>query len=115
MGARKMTEPTQTDDSGITEAIARAGSQKKLAFLIGATQQMVSYWKRAGIVSDAGMCASIERVTGVPCERLNPGEDWVTLRAVLCVPNRAGIEATDDVQPPVGGTNKSTKSARMAI
>jgi DNA-binding transcriptional regulator YdaS (Cro superfamily) len=75
----------------------------KLAKAIGAKQQMVAYWKKTGFVSDAGMCAAIEQVTGVPCEELNPNEDWVTLRAVLCAPARI-----------TGGKNrKSTKESRM--
>jgi DNA-binding transcriptional regulator YdaS (Cro superfamily) len=99
-----MTKPTSPDvQTGIDKAIQKAGSQVKLATAIGAKQQMVSYWKNTGFVSDAGMCAAIEQVTGVPCEELNPNEDWVTLRAVLCAPARI-----------TGGKNrKSTKEARM--
>jgi DNA-binding transcriptional regulator YdaS (Cro superfamily) len=80
--------PSSEPKSGIDKAIKEAGSQVKLAASIGAKQQMVAYWKKTGIVSDAGMCAAIEQVTGVPCEELNPNEDWVTLRKVLCAPGR---------------------------
>lgn len=99
-----MTKPTSPDvPTGIDKAIQQAGSQVKLAAAIGANQQMVSYWKKTGFVSDAGMCAAIEQVTGVPCEELNPNEDWVTLRTVLCSPARI-----------TGGKNrKNTKESRM--
>ncbi len=83
-----MTKTLPPDASGIDKAIEIAGSQVKLAGAIGASQQMVSYWKKTGIVNDAGMCAAIEQFTGVHCEELNPNEDWVTLRKVLCAPAR---------------------------
>lgn len=110
-----MTKTPSPDATGIDKAIAEAGSQVKLAALIGATQQMISYWKRTGIVSDTGMCAAIERATGVHCEELNPGEDWATLRIVLCAPDRDRIDASDDTQPPVGGMGEKTKEAKMAL
>jgi len=90
-----------TVKTGIEKAIDIAGSQVKLAASIGAKQQMVAYWKKAGIVSDAGMCAAIEQLTGVPCEELNPNEDWVTLRVVLCSPTRI-----------TGGGSRKTKEMR---
>ena len=99
-------------ETGIAKAIAIAGSQVKLAALIGANQQMVSYWNKAGIVSDTGMCAAIERETGVRCEELNRNEDWATLRLVLCAPDRDNFAASDDTQPPVGGTPDKTKRAK---
>lgn len=101
-----MTKTYPPGMTGIDKAISEAGNQVKLAALIGANQQMVSYWKKSGFVSDAGMCAAIEQVTGVPCEELNPGEDWVTLRKVLCDPTRIG-------PPPLGGENKKRKMSRL--
>lgn len=98
--------------SGIEKAIEAAGNQTKLASAIGAKQQMVAYWKKTGIVSDAGMCAAIERETGVHCEELNPHEDWATLRVVLCAPDRPNYAASDDVQPPVGGSSGHEKMAK---
>jgi DNA-binding transcriptional regulator YdaS (Cro superfamily) len=106
-----MTKNLPSDLKGIDKAIAAAGSQVKLATLIGATQQMVSYWKRSGVVSDTGMCATIERATGVHCEELNPNEDWATLRIVLCAPDRDSFAASDDTQP-VGGTVGKRKEMR---
>lgn len=99
--------------TGIERAIAEAGNQTKLAAKIGVTQQVVAYWKKVKIVSDAGMCAAIEQAYGIRCEDLNPKEDWTTLRLVLCAPDRDRIEASDDVQPPVGGgSSKKTKESR---
>lgn len=97
-----MTKTLPPDATGIDKAIAKAGNQVKLAAAIGAKQQMVAYWKKTGIVSDASMCAAIEQVTGVSCEELNPSEDWVTLRKVLCAPGRI-----------TGGNNRKIKEAQM--
>lgn len=99
-----MTKSPSPEKTGIDKAIEKAGSQVKLAAAIGAKQQMVAYWKKTGIVSDAGMCAAIEQVTGVRCEELNPNEDWVTLRLVLCAPGRS-----------MGGNANKTKEAKMAM
>lgn len=110
--------------TGIERAIEFAGTQSKLAEMIGATQQMVSYWKRKGIVTDSAMCAVIEHKTGVRCEDLNPNENWAVLRDVLCAPERPAYESGDDTQPPVGspdhesaegrgGSARKTKEARM--
>lgn len=108
-----MKKSHSSPESGIDKAITKAGSQVKLAELIGAKQQMVSYWRVAGIVSDTSMCAAIERATGVRCEDLNPGEDWTTLRLVLCAPDRDNFAASDDTQPPVGGSSGKTKEAKL--
>lgn len=109
------TKPQTSEPTGIEQAIQKAGSQTKLAALIGAKQQMVSYWHKAGIVGDVAMCAAIERETGVRCELLNPTADWATLRLVLCAPDRDAIDASDDTQPPVGGSSDKSKLAPLAI
>lgn len=109
-----MRKKRSTPMTGIEKAIEAAGNQTKLADAIGAKQQMVAYWKKAKIVSDAGMCAAIERVTNVRCEELNPDEDWATLRLVLCAPDRDRIEASDDTQPPVGGSSGTEKMAKAS-
>jgi DNA-binding transcriptional regulator YdaS (Cro superfamily) len=100
-----MKKSSKSDDKGIDKAISKAGSQVKLAALIGTTQQVVSYWKKSGIVVDASMCAVIEQKTGVPCEELNPTLNWTTLREVLCAPDRQNIDATDDTQHNAGGSS----------
>lgn len=101
-------------DTGIAKAIKVAGNQVKLAALIDANQQMVSYWNKAGIVSDTGMCAVIQRETGVRCEELNPGEDWTTLRLVLCTPDRDNFAVSDDAHPPVGDTSCACRGRTVA-
>ncbi|PVX61269.1 transcriptional regulator [Paraburkholderia unamae] len=110
-----MPKKPPTPQTGIEKAIAQAEGQTNLAVAIGASQQMVAYWKKKGIVSDASMCAAIERATGVRCEELNPHEDWTTLRVVLCAPDRDRIDASDDVQPPVGGSSGTEKQAKVVL
>lgn len=104
-----------SNKTGIERAIEFVGTQSKLAKLIGAKQQMVSYWKRAGIVGDAAMCAAIERATNgeVRCEELNPHLDWPTLRAVLCDPHRPDPIAEDSAQPPAGTSSRKIKERHI--
>lgn len=96
--------PNQT---GIERAIEFAGTQSKLADLIGVTQQTISHWKKLGIVSDVAKCAEIERVFDgkVRCEELNPNENWAVLRAVLCAPGRSGA----------GGSARKTKERSASV
>ena len=108
-----MTNTPSPPQTGIEKAIEKAGTQSKLAALIGTDQQMVSYWKKKGVVSDTSKCALIEQVTGVRCEELNPGENWAALRLVLCAPDRAPYESSDDAQPPTGGTVDDAKLMKV--
>ena len=55
-------------DPGLLEALRAAGSVTKLAALLGLTQPSVSSWKRI----PAGRVVEIERVTGVPRQKLRP-------------------------------------------
>lgn len=50
--------------SGIAQAVAAAGSQAKLADLLGCTQQNVSHWVRQGFVP-VERIREIEQVTGI--------------------------------------------------
>ena len=54
--------------SGLRKAIEAAGSQEKLARLLGISQQAVHHWYQA----PAGQIIAIERATGVPREELRP-------------------------------------------
>jgi DNA-binding transcriptional regulator YdaS (Cro superfamily) len=50
--------------SGIEQAVAAAGSQAKLADMLGCTQQNVSFWVRQGYVP-VERIREIEQATGV--------------------------------------------------
>lgn len=56
-------------ESGIEAAIRRAGTQAKLAQLVGVTQQNISVWRRQGYVP-LMPALKVEEVTGVPRRRL---------------------------------------------
>jgi DNA-binding transcriptional regulator YdaS (Cro superfamily) len=58
--------------NGINEAVIRAGSQTKLADLLGVKKQTVQSWVTRGYVSK-GKIEGIEKLYGIPIERLcNP-------------------------------------------
>ncbi len=58
--------------TGIEEAIYAAGSQTKLAKILGCSQQNVGFWLRQGYCP-AERVIEVEQATGVPRERLiNP-------------------------------------------
>jgi DNA-binding transcriptional regulator YdaS (Cro superfamily) len=58
-----------TENTGISDAISAAGSQEKLAELLGCSQQNVSHWRKRGWVA-TDRAAEVEQVTGVPRSRL---------------------------------------------
>lgn len=67
--------------TGIERAVAAAGSQRKLARLVGVTTTAVQLWIRQGYVpatkTDGGRSnriLDVARATGVPAHDLNP---WV--------------------------------------
>ncbi|MDE4918581.1 transcriptional regulator [Cupriavidus metallidurans] len=74
--------------NAIDRAIHIAGSKSRLARAIGVTPQMVSQWASNRKPIPIPRCVQIEKATGVPCEELNPSEDWATIRSVLCDPER---------------------------
>lgn len=57
------------------EVFEKAGGREKLQRALGVSKQTLSDWKRWGHVS-AARAVSIERLTGIPRERLNPKFDW---------------------------------------
>jgi len=57
----------QRRDKGLAEAIAKVGIEG-LARGCGITRQAVSLWTRVPVMR----CADIERLTGIPRERLRP-------------------------------------------
>lgn len=82
------------------QTIDRLGGPAKLAELLGYDKtaggvQRIQNWKKRGIPSDVKLA--------------HPELFLVDLLEIK------RMQASDDVQPPVGGTNKSSKSARMVI
>ena len=65
--------------SPLEEAITAAGGVGALAARIGVAPSAPSMWKQRGRVP-AEHCPSIERETGVRCERLRPDVAWDVLR-----------------------------------
>lgn len=61
--------PTKTINSGIADALQRAGNQKALALQLGVTQQAVSIWLRRGWVP-VRRAVEIEAQFGIPRARL---------------------------------------------
>jgi DNA-binding transcriptional regulator YdaS (Cro superfamily) len=55
-------------NAGLKEAIERAGSQVKLAKLLGISHQALNQWEDVPVHH----IVAIERATGVPRERLRP-------------------------------------------
>lgn len=71
----------QIDDpmKALDEAVAAAKGFGALAALVKASASAPSMWKKRKRVP-AEYCPSIERETGVPCERLRPDVAWNVLR-----------------------------------
>lgn len=55
----------------IEKAIAACGNQEELGRRIGQSQQVISYWKKKGIVP-AELTPAIEAATGIPRAELRP-------------------------------------------
>ena len=71
-------------------AIGVAGGISAFAEAIKAPSPgAVKAWKRSGSVP-ADYCPTIERVTGVTCERLRPGVEWAVLRGTAPVQGSPG-------------------------
>ena len=59
------------DKTGLQDAIEAAGGASALADQLGVTYQAIWYWMRDGKVPIARV-VEVERITGVPRERLRP-------------------------------------------
>lgn len=57
------------NETGVHEAIKRAGGQRRLGELVGASQQAVAKWARKGWMP-VGRVIEVEQVTGVKRDRL---------------------------------------------
>ena len=70
----------------LAEAIQKAGGVSSFAQAIHApSDKAVRAWKHIGSIP-ADYCPTIERVTGVACERLRPNVDWTYLRSTSAAP-----------------------------
>ncbi|WP_434663523.1 Cro/CI family transcriptional regulator [Paraburkholderia sp. A3BS-1L] len=95
----------------IETAAAIVGSYRALAEILGVTKGAVHQWMQAGRRVPIEHCAPIEAATrGVVTRQMLRPEDWKSIWPELTEPNSP--DASDDVQPPVGGINKGTKQAR---
>lgn len=85
------------------------GSKSALARAVGVKPPTVQQWCNGERPVPPKKCIEIERATDrkVRVEELLPGYDWAFIRS--SVQGTSGIDASDDVQPPVGGTNKGRK------
>lgn len=73
---------TMKKKSGIQLALEKFENRpSKLAAMVGCgvLRQHVEHWKKVGYVS-ARWAPDVERVSGVPCEKLCPDVNWAVLR-----------------------------------
>ncbi len=86
-----MDSPDGSMDA-LEEAIAVAGGVGALALKIGVAASAPSMWRKRQSVP-AEYCPSIERATGVRCERLRPAVPWDVLRGQAASSARAEGQA----------------------
>lgn len=94
-------------------------SQIALAHHLGVSQGRVWQWLNGEKVTPK-YCPEIEKWSNreVTCEELNDSVNWKYVReSAQSIADSDVIErakASDDAQPPVGGTNRKRKEARAA-
>lgn len=106
----------------IAIAAKDVGGFKALADILGVTKGAVHQWMGPNRQVPIEHCTPIEQATNrlVTRQMLRP-DDWLSIWPELADSGCGKTTATDraaasdDAQPPVGGTNKSSKSARMVI
>ena len=65
--------------TALNEAIQKAGGISKFSQAVGAPSvNAVKQWRISGV--PAAYCPTIERITGVKCELLNPEVEWSAIR-----------------------------------
>ncbi|TEA71881.1 transcriptional regulator [Allopusillimonas ginsengisoli] len=64
----------------LEEAAQKYGSEAALARALGVSRGALNQWKKQGRNVPAEHAPEIERLTGVPCERLCPSIRWEVLR-----------------------------------
>lgn len=63
----------------VEEAVTKAGSQRELAAMTGATQQEVSKWVKARRIP-RDRCPAVELHLGIVVERLRPDAPWLRVQ-----------------------------------
>lgn len=66
--------------NAIQEAIAKFPSVSGFARAVGVTPQAACFWRDGKRKVPAEKCPTIERLTGIACERLCPDADWAFIR-----------------------------------
>jgi DNA-binding transcriptional regulator YdaS (Cro superfamily) len=104
----------------IAIAAATVGGYKALADILGVTKGAVHQWMSPDRQVPIEHCTPIEQATsGVVTRQMLRPDDWESIWPELAAKNGGSTTdraaASDDVQPPVGGSNKNSKSARMVI
>ena len=96
----------------VETAAGSVGSYRALAEILGVTKGAVHQWMQHGRRVPIEHCAAIEAATaGVVTRQMLRPDDWRLIWPELIEPGEP--DASDDVQPPVGGTNRSAKLTRV--
>lgn len=83
-GMKTTKTPANGSAEALNEAIQHAGGLPQFVEKINAPSAgAVKAWRQNGV--PAAYCPTIERVTGVVCERLNGRVEWFVLRKALPV------------------------------
>ena len=69
----------QKNNPALDEAISKMGSAASLAKSLDIEPSAITGWKNKGVVP-VSQCISVEKLTGVKCERLKPTQDWKYLK-----------------------------------
>jgi DNA-binding transcriptional regulator YdaS (Cro superfamily) len=91
-------------------AIKQYGGAPRLAEALGVKPQAIANWVSRGAPKEK--CLVIENLTGVRCEELRPDLNWADLQSVSAARARRSLDASDDVQPLGGRSERKLKQAR---
>lgn len=70
----------ETRNEAFAEAVVILGGPANSARLLKKSIQAVLFWVDGRRELPAAECPTIERLTGIPCERLRPDVEWSVLR-----------------------------------
>jgi len=103
------------DKHPIEIAAGYVGSYKALADILGVTKGAVHQWMAPGRRVPIEHCTPIEQATeGTVTRQMLRPDDWQSIWPEL-IENGSKADraaASDDTQPPVGGSNPNIKEAR---